>query len=393
MTEFKNKGLISIILLSCTIIAGCNNTPSSVISKPVADSKAVSSTAKDTIEQYYSSVVGTWYEVFYSKHDDEYPERWDIESRSKPVVDGYYSSDDKVKIKKDFTYLKSIGIDYLIYDDTNYHMVDNGALALAIDNGFEIASELGEKAPKLCFAGGRPLIEKNAELMKKEMDIFYGYSRMYKDNYFVWNGKPLFVNFNNPINFAYKDERFTIRPAAGMTSLGTPYVRKYNLDSIGMFGWVFDKQYPESEVYGITAGWSRSHNNMGTEYEPVSRENGKRYQNAWLEAVKRKPKTIVITGWNEHCEETGIEAVILKEVVPGREKENLNPMYYQQMTEGYIALKNGYLENFYYRSEDSQTIYQYKDKNLHKVASVPEMTAVIVVPSDYFAWAGIKSDG
>lgn len=44
---------------------------------------------------------------------------------------------------------------------------------------------------------------------------------------------------------------------------------------------------------------------------------GEHYRRQWLEAVKRKPQTIVIASWNDHAEETGIEAVELLEPLTG----------------------------------------------------------------------------
>ena len=99
---------------------------------------------------------------------------------------------------------------------------------------------------------------------------------------------------------------------------------------------------------------------------------------------------IVIASWNDHAEETGIEAVaIMNGPIEGREDEALNPFYYEQITQGYLALRTGYLENFYYRAESSKQIYRYNDGTLKKVSSVPAMTAVIVTPDDYFTWAGV----
>ena len=157
-----------------------------------------------------------------------------------------------------------------------------------------------------------------------------------------------------------------------------------------MYGWVFDRQYDGSEVYGINPGFSRDHNDLASSSAPTSRENGDLYTKAWLQAVKNNPEMIVIASWNDHAEETGIEAVnIIGEVIEGREKESLNPFFYEQITQGYLALKTGYLEGFYYRAESDTVTYRYENGALKKVSSVPEMTAVIVVPDDYYSWSGV----
>jgi lipoprotein len=224
-------------------------------------------------KEYYSSAVGMWYTVWWdSKEADAqyYEHHWLKETRVKPLKHGYYAADDPAKLQDDFTYFNRIGIDYLILDDTNNHMADGGNIASHINACFKKAKELGNKAPKLCFAGGSPLLGGNEEGMIGEMDIFYGYANMYKDNTFFWKGKPLFVNFNSPNNYGWQDPkgRFTMRPAAGHTSEGKGYIQKYGLDKIGMYGWVFDYQYNTSEVYGISPGWSRSHNGLSSGSPP-----------------------------------------------------------------------------------------------------------------------------
>ena len=343
--------------------------------------------------EYFSSAVGMWYTVWWdSKAQDEkyYNHHWIKETRVKPIKHGYYATDDTAKLKDDFTYFNRIGIDYLLLDDTNNHLADEGNIASHINACFKMAKQLGSKnAPELCFGGGSPLLNSNEPGMIAEMDIFYGYATAYKDNTFFWKGKPLFVNFNIPKNYGWQDPRgrFTMRPAAGHTSEGKGYTQKYNLDKTGMYGWVFDYQYSTSEVYGITPGWSRSHNGLSYGSPPLSRKNGELYQQEWLKAIKRKPEMIVIASWNDHAEETGIEAVELLEPIDGRGQED--PFYYQKITEGYLALKTGYLDGWYYRAESQKQVYQYKGGKLVAVPSAPAKAAVIVVPDDYYSWAGI----
>lgn len=344
--------------------------------------------------QYYSSAIGMWYNVFYdSKKKDPFffEHHWIKETRSKPVEDGYYAADDPDKLYKDFSYFKKIGIDYLILDDTNNHFADNGNIAEHIDACFKAAKDLGDRAPKICFAGGRPLIDGDEPRMQEEMNIFYDYYERYPQNTFIWKGKPLFVNFNYEFNYCWQDgkERFTMRPAAGGTFEGAHVAHKRNLDKTGMYGWIFNYQYPSSEVYGVTPGFSRSHNDLGTILPAIPRKKGARYQREWLNAVRRKPEMIVISSWNDHSEETGIEAVHLLEAVEGRDSEEKNPFYYQQITEGYLALKTGLIDGFYYRPADEMAAYRYQDGRLIRF-DAGEWDPVIVLPEDYLDYVGCK---
>ena len=359
--------------------------------------KLISSGIPSNGREYYSSTVGIWYEVLYSSKEESeifFKRHRYQETRCEPKDDGLYSSGDKDKLKKDFSFFKRIGIDYVALDDTNHHMVDNGFIAAHCDSAFEVAGEMGESAPKICIAAGRPLVNGDLSYQKWEMDVYYDYCLNYAKQYFRWKGKPLYINFNDPWNYGYDDVRFTVRHSSGSATEAHGYESRFHINKNGLYGWVYNCQYEKSEVYGITPGWSRSHNGLETlGFKPISRENGEHYRKEWLNAVKANKEMIVITGWNEHGEETGIEAVTLREPIEGRELEHLNPYFYEQMTEGYLALKTGFLEGFYYQSEQSDTVYIYQNGELTQVPEVPLMMPVILVPSDYFEWTGVKING
>ena len=366
------------------------NTPAPTATKPAQPTAM-------PVNEYYSSQIGMWYCVWWDsevKDSYYYEHHWLKETRITPARFGYYATDDIDKLTYDLNYFNKIGIDYLLLDDTNNHAADSGNIASHINSVFKTADSIGAAgSPELAFAGGSPLLNNNEPGMLAEMDIFHAYSVKYPDTYYRWKGKPLFVNFNMPINFKFKDpkDRFTIRNSCGHTSESLSYAAKYNLTATGLYGWVFDTQYLASEVYGINPGWSRSHNDFNwTGPAPKSRENSAKYTRMWLEAIKTNPEQIVVASWNDHAEETGIEAVILKEAIEGREDEYKNPYMYEQITEGYLALKTGYLEGFYYRAENSVQIYRYASKKLSAVSSVPDDKVLIVVPDDYFEWAGIS---
>ncbi|MBR5281051.1 MAG: hypothetical protein IKU26_08815 [Clostridia bacterium] len=374
--------------------------PMQTESTQAASTKTPASTETPVRDPYYfNSQIGMWYTVWWDSEQSDptyFQHHWVKETRIEPVKFGYYATDDDAKLEYDFRMFTQWGIDYLILDDTNNHLADSGNIANHINKIFKKAKKMGTDAPKLCFAGGQPLLQNDEAGMIREMDTFYNYATRYAEQTYFWNGKPLFVNFNIPKNYSWQDpqNRFTMRPAGGHTSEGWKTRYQNNLMEIGMYGWVFDKQYEGSEVYGITPGFSRSHNGLATSVDPLSRENGKRYQKAWLEAIKTNPKMIVIASWNDHAEETGIEAVkIVNGTIEGREYESENPYYYEQITQGYLALKTGYLEGFYYRAESETQVYRYENGALKKVSTPSKMTAVIVVPDDYYAWSGVSRNG
>lgn len=227
--------------------------------------------------------------------------------------------------------------------------------------------------------------------MKDELNIFYNYAtKKYKDNYFYWEGKPLVVFFVAPHNYGYVDDRFSIRLSSGHVSESVSVQDEYDIKKNGLWGWVYDMQYPGSEVFGVNPGWSRSHNNLSSGSEPKSRKNGEKYISMWLEAIKNNPKAIIVASWNDHAEETGIEAVNLLEPIEGRENELDDPYFYQKVTEGYLALRTGYLENWYYRAENDSNVYKFTNSKLKKVDKVPKNDVILVVPDDYYEWSGVE---
>ena len=350
-------------------------------------------------KSYYDACVGMWYTVWWDSEQNNpalFKSHWMGETRIYPIKDGYYAADDVQKLRNDFTYFNTIGIDFLLLDDTNDHRADSGNIAEHIDACFHTARELGSTAaPKLCFCGGSPLLNNNEQRMVEEMDIFYDYAQQYAEHTFYLDSKPLFVNFNIPTHYEWQDPkgRFTMRPAAGHTSEGSGYINKSYLEKVGMFGWVFDRQYPNSGVYGINPGWSRCHNGQTFNAPPLSREHGDYYRKQWLNAIKSKPNVIIVASWNDHSEETGIEAVKLLEPIPGRGEED--PFFYQRITEGYLALKQGFLDGFVYCQESRpDRMYLYQNKRLQEIPSesLQQRHPYIIVPDDYFAWAGMSMD-
>ena len=390
MVKLISAILSVLFILIPVLLGGCDEMPEE------KDGVVIDNTGDQNVEvisdvtqekQYYTSAVGMWYTVWWDAEGGRYYSHWTDWSRTKPVEDGFYSSGDLAKLEKDFKYFKKIGIDFLILDDTNGHGNDGGNIARSIDRCFETAKKLGETlSPKLCIAGGAPLwASNNPGVMQQEMDVFYDYYRFSNGMYFVWKDKPLYISYTSKEYFTWndRDDRFTIRRAIGRVTEGYKHLPD---PSGGLWGWVYDAQMPESEVMGVMPGWDTKHLGRGT--RPISRSKGERYTKMWLEAIKRNPEAISIVSWNDHAEETGIEAVNMVVAIPEREGED--PYLYQKITEGYLALRTGLLDNWYYRAESSSDIYQYVEGRLVPVNQAPDREVVIIVPDDYYDWAGLK---
>ena len=338
-------------------------------------------------DTYYDSTVGTWLTVYLSEVDSAMGYIWTSNCRLVPVDFGYYSCNDPDYINTQFSRMKNIGIDFVALDDTNGHWNGYGVIARNVDAVFETVDKLGDKAPKLVLATGMTVVWDGDEAQQEEVDYLYeNYVEKYADSYFWWKDKPMLMFFNNPLKMWYDNaDRFTVRRATASVSAGHGTIA----DAEGVWGWVNNVDQKENaEVMLVQAGYDKHHQG-GYSLSVYPRNNGKRYIDTWLAAIKKNPEAIMMLSWNDYSEETGIEAA---NWVDGED-----PYLYEKIAEGYLALKHGCIDGFYYRAESSEAVYRYsaetKSLTLVPAEQVPDASdePVIIVPDDYFAWAGLKA--
>lgn len=138
-----------------------------------------------TRDPYYSSEIGLWYTVW-----------WDSEERDPTHYEWHWLKEDASAARQGrllrvgripkscgriFPISSSIGIDYLLLDDTNNHLADNGNIARHIDACFKTAEEMG-RAPRMCLGGGSPLLNNDEPGMVAELNAFYRYAERYPDH-------------------------------------------------------------------------------------------------------------------------------------------------------------------------------------------------------------------
>lgn len=332
-----------------------------------------------TLNEDFQPQIGIWYTVWW---DDKppYDSHWDEWTRYTPII-GEYSAGDPEVIRRHMEWIKAAGIDYVILDDTNGHFADGGNIAKNIDVIFDVVESMPEgTAPYLAVAIGGALWLQNSILDHRlEANIIYN-KYAHRPSYYHWKGKPLLINYTTPDWFdRWDDDRFTVRHATGTVSHAGPQT-----PDTGLWGWVFDRHVPNSEVYGVMPGWGTAHLGRGT--TPIDRDDGKLYTQMWMDALSRNPEMIVIVSFNDHAEETGIEAVVPKsdDAPPWVDQYgNPTPDLYEQITRGYASLKHGFLEGYAYRVEDSDQIYVYEDGHMVPVAAAPPRQPVIVLPRAY----------
>ncbi|UVI27456.1 hypothetical protein [Paenibacillus spongiae] len=327
----------------------------------------------------FTSQIGMWYTVWW---DDESPfsSHWTDWTRYRPVI-GDYSSGDADTIRAHMEWMKQAGVDFVILDDTNGHGNDNGNIAANIDSIFRVVESMPEgTAPKLALAIGYGQWGANdAAAHQAEADLIY-HQYAQSPVYYHWKGKPLLVDYTTPFWFyKWDDERFTVRFATGKVSDGAPVAPE-----TGLWGWVFDRDQNNEEVAGITPGWDTAHLGRGT--TPIAREGGRLYTELWKNAVRSNPEAVIIASFNDHAEETGIEAVEPRDASAPAYLDYYGdpaPDWYQKLTEGYAGLKSGYKEGFYYKEEQKEQLYKFTNGELMKTDTLPHQLPVIELPEGY----------
>jgi hypothetical protein len=348
-------------------------------------------------EPYYSSQVGTWFTVWWTAKGARTFDHWTQKrwTRVKPVDYGYYSSGDEDYLTHVLLRMKYIGIDFIALDDTNGHWNDFGLIAENMAACYRVADRLGEHSPKVAICTGRPLREGDIEKQRRELDAYYTkFVQKHPNAYYNWKGKPLAIMYLAGVaGQRMDDDRFTLRYGTGLATWQNRTKKTEVFKTQGNWAWVFNLQNPGSEVMGAQPGYNKAH--QGVNIMPVERKSGAHYIGQWLAAIKQNPEVILVPSYNDHAEETGWEATIplrpaiatAAQDVPGED-----PYLYEKITEGYLALRYGFIEGFHYRVENSQKVFACKNGKLEETkAPDPLKEPVIVLPKGYLDWIKSRS--
>ncbi|MHB8963457.1 MAG: glycoside hydrolase family 71/99 protein [Saccharofermentanales bacterium] len=421
--------LLPIIAITLAMILPSCTKPSTTGGLSVIGSSQPASSNADGQKEYYTSKIGMWYTVWWQNKEEStpvqfrtYASHWEEWSRLEPVR-GYYSSGDPAIIKEHLSLFHQYGIDYLIIDDTNGHLNDNGSIAYNITQLFKTAKEMGaDKVPQLAIALGGSLSnsEGTDQIRSRNLEagmILKNYIDIYPELYFEWKGKPLLVSYGLTKFFNWTSDLFAVRYATG--SFYEAFFSEEGVPDTGFWGWVFSGQSDNDEVYGVIPGFNKGKipaSTPGAYWSQIKREQGEHYMDMWLEAIKADRETIVITSWNDYAEEPAIEAArprpdaMIDEAAKRlgspydirHERDKLNgadrhnvwldyygelaPYWYEEITWAYASLKTTLLESYYYREEGSDTMYQYLDGELNEQTEKPHGHPVIRIPDGYFDW-------
>jgi hypothetical protein len=363
-----------------------------------------------------------WYEPWWQKPGYTPPGyvasniSWLRQTRYKPLA-GYYWAGDPANIAAEFGQLKALGVDYLLFDDTNLAVyADGGNVEKNIAAIFREDARLPPEGqlPLSLVIGGELWAARSEVSMRSAADhVFANYAQ--EALYFRWHGKPLLVSYNaydgtTPIvGPEWDDPRFTVRYAAGIVDRNNPSIkqaeRRYQgIAAHGWWGWV--PEYPQlvtAEAIGVTPGADNRHRRVTDPATPcagctytLDRQGGALYEKEWLRAIKANPETIVISSWNDFSDETGIEPAAPASADSPAWSDaygNTVPDWYVKITAAYANLRIGLMAGGYYRDENGSAAYRVLRGNLVCQTEPPHGHPVVPLPAGLLAGLGAPPCG
>jgi hypothetical protein len=299
-----------------------------------------------------------------------------------PLFD-FYSTDDPWVLRKHAEMLADVGVDAIIFDNSNKSTYPQQYLALM--NAFSAERAAGNKTPDIAFLA--PFWDPASTVMKLWTDI---YSKgLYEDLWFKVDGKPLILA--DPAKVDPKLLNFfTFRNPQPSYFVGPT-------DS-NMWSWlevapqhVFLNGRGEKEEMSVGVAQNAVDGKLNAMSNPESLgrsyHNGRRdtranavayglnFTEQWENALKQDPKYVFITGWNEWIagrfnEFAGYKApVIFVDEFDEEHSRDIEPM------------KGGHGDSYYYQLADY--IRKYKGSRKPPAAG-PERT--IKLEGDFLQW-------
>lgn len=265
-------------------------------------------------------VVGMFYYIWHGQHGEEVKDitrileknvnnpQWGSENQfhwgSKPVL-GYYSGGDPFVVAKHMQMLMDAGIDFYFFDVTNAYTYD-GNVRVVMDE-IDRRESLGLKTPKLVFMTHTG----SNNVVNYLYNLYYANSK-YDKYWFYWNGKPLILT--NKDEYESLDsklkEAFTHRfswawdPGENKWPWLAYYPQKVNYTIDDATG----AQIPEQITVGVAqhpyskvgksyhSGAEPAYDAYGlSKYTPY----GYYFKEQWTQAIKKHPKVVMVTQWNE----------------------------------------------------------------------------------------------
>lgn len=258
-------------------------------------------------------------EMLFHTDDPKVSPAWQFHWWEEPLY-GYYNSADEFIIRKHLEMLTSAGVDFLMFDATNTLIYANVAEKI-----MEVICELREEgwdAPQITWITH----SRSIQTIQNLYDTFYAKNK-YKESWYCVDGKPMMIGYTtaekdmaeaatrgdtayNPGDLSQKLQDFFY-----MREVRWPW------DPLVENGWPYTEwQYPQpvntdmmsvsiATHPGVPFSFSLTHENWmnwGRGYDTKKKVNvhediyrGTFFDAQWKIALKRDPRFVCITGWNE----------------------------------------------------------------------------------------------
>ena len=307
---------------------------------------------------------------------------------------GYYNSDDEWVIRRQIKMLTMAGVDFIVFDVTNYITYKNVYIkVLSIINDYITQ---GWNPPKVVFYTHSVSFETTRNLYA---DLYQ--PKLFPKAWYRVGGKPMIIAYSNPaddISEAKSRNDSTYNPAPYSKEIKNffyfkkpqwPFDPVYQ-DGFPWIEWIYPQplhgntmsvtvaSHPKVPMSrSVTSGWE----NWGRGWDPIKKNNNKDkvdvggfFQWQWDNALKVDPDTIFIGGWNEW--------VALKQ--PYGDEFMLCDAADKEFSRDIEPMKGGYEDAFYIQM--IQNIRKYKGINGPKIVS---QSKIINIYKDFEQWGKV----
>ncbi|MCQ6559271.1 LamG-like jellyroll fold domain-containing protein [Paenibacillus mendelii] len=272
---------------------------------------------------------------------------------------GYYQADDPWVIRRNLHMLSNAGVDFIYFDVTNAFTYLDVVAQLA-DVSMQMREE-GIQTPYLVFTTS----SSSGAVVNELYDKLYS-KELYKDLWFIWDGKPLIMgNIADPALSQTAKDFFTFRYSWAWTDAKNQpdhwqWVDEYPQD----YGWHEDPSVPEQVA---VAAASHPMNNIGQsyqngaqpDYDPLTRltpytGQGRHLAEQWNRALEVDPEVVMVTQWNEWV----AQRFIIDQSTLGIEflgkRLNIGDSYFvddynEEYNRDIEPMKDGHTDNNYYQ--------------------------------------------
>lgn len=240
---------------------------------------------------------------------------------------GFYRNDDPYVLRKHAQYFADAGVDALFFDNTNGSLMWKDAYMSLLEE-FHKARLDGIKTPQVAFIMNFGPMQSTLDMLRSAYQDLYK-PGLYKDLWFMWDGKPLVLAYPESIPQEGKSEFdtallneirefFTFRPPQPLYAGGPQREDHWGWLEIAPQNGYVKKSDGRFEMCTVGVGQNAREgricthfNDKGTfgrsytfkdKHSKVTKDSykyGYNIQEQWDNAIEMDPDLVFITGWNE----------------------------------------------------------------------------------------------